>query len=84
MKVMIQTIFTPPLNVYDTNSPNQEPSDGGIGRLLLKFLNPVVAVTDDNGNALYQTNSFYTPIGMYGLMGAGLLIGYFFYRRYFK
>lgn len=78
MKITTQTIFTPPIVVYDTED-KMPPS--GIGKAIKDFMKPVVQVTASNGGMLYKTGEFYSPYGLHILVLLGLLtIGYVGYK----
>ena len=75
MKVLIQTTVTPVMTAYDSESPKAPKGQSGMGKALYKFLQPVVAVTDNEGNVLYRSGEFQPPYIFYGLLIlAGLLI----------
>jgi hypothetical protein len=73
MRVVVETKLTPAMTIYD--STVQATGKGGV----MKFLDPVVAVTDDNGNVLYQSGEFYESLFPYVAAGAGIAAGIILY-----
>lgn len=73
MKIKVQTIFNPPLTVYDTAGPVR---DSGGAKAAKAFLKPVVQVVTDDGGIVYKSGDFYQPVGFYiagGIVGLLLL-----------
>lgn len=78
MKIVAQTIFMPPVTLYDTE---QRSPDTGSTKAIKQFLKPVVQVTTSKGETLYKTGEFYSPTGFYILMTIlGLTAGYLLYK----
>ena len=71
MRIVAQTIFTPPLVIYDTAG---KPMEEGTRKLIKGIVRPTVQVLTDEGRPLYKTGDFYTPYGYYFTIGA-LLFG---------
>jgi hypothetical protein len=71
MKVFVETKITPIMTVYDSSAPATQ---GGIGKAIRSALSPVVAVTDDDGNVLYQSGDFYPSLFPYVAIGVALLL----------
>ncbi len=79
MKVLVQTKITPRLTVYDSKAP-KSPTGNAIKDAALRFFDPVIAVTDDRGNVLYQTGDFYES--RFPLIAGGIaLVGLLFILR---
>jgi hypothetical protein len=80
MKVLIQTklplTHSPVMTVYDSDGPK---SEGGAGKAIYNYLNPIVAVTADDGTVLYKSGDF-KPVN-YLAFGAVLLAAYLIIRR---
>jgi hypothetical protein len=77
MKVYVQTTLTPRMKVYDSES-GAASEDTGLMGPLRRFLNPVLAVTDNSNNVVYKQGDFYPPTGFYimsGLLAIGLGYG---------
>lgn len=76
MILQAQTIFNPPMTIYDSDAPDTGPS------LLKKILNPVIQVQQGNFT-LYKTGDFYDDNSTTNiLLALGILagIGYGAYR----
>ena len=69
MKIVAQIAFTPPVTVYDS-VPSAE-GESGVVKAVKNFFNPVVQVQGDDGTPIYSTGDFYTPWGLYVLLGLG-------------
>ncbi len=80
MKVLVQTKLTPAITIYDS-SARDDPNGSAIKKAATKFLDPVVAVTDDRGNVLYKSGDFYQSY--FPVIAGAVLIGvaYIILRR---
>jgi hypothetical protein len=80
MKILAQTSITPVVTVYDANNQIQ---DSPISSLVKKLLQPVVQVQTDDGQVLYSTGEFKTPVGFYILSGLVIIgTGIILYRMF--
>ena len=77
MKVITQTTLTPRMIIYDSSKPSTpaDKADKAIMTSLKSFLNPVILVTDDEGNTLYKQGEFYTPWVFYTVITLASLAG---------
>lgn len=78
MKVLLQTNFFNPIEVYDTNAPQVASTGPSFRQKMIEFLKPVIQVTSDDGRTvIYKSGDFYSPTGQWWIAGAAaaLLVG---------
>lgn len=75
-QVLMQTNFTNPAVVYDSDAPAQPATGIDWSNIFTSVVNPVIQV-EANGVPLYKTGDWYTPQGQWWLLGLGavMLIG---------
>ena len=78
MKVTVQTRLSPPVTVYDGSEESS-----GAGKAIKDFLSPVITVTDDQGNMIYQMGESYESswFPLIGIGVAGFLVAILIIRR---
>lgn len=78
MRVVFETKLTPAVTIYDSSAQGE--AGGSFGKTAMSFLDPVVAVTDDDGTVLYQSGDFYESWFPYVAAGLGLVALYVIVR----